>query len=262
MPLKLKMDGDKVVVENGMPVFTHDDGKDRPFDVNDALDNFRKLGDENKKWRTEIAALEAAYAPFKEFKIEDVQNALATHAALSKGDLKTAEQIKAMQEAAKKAAEDQVAAAVADLKKQLEEAKGQLTAANSSLADEKIGNAFANSPFIKNKVAIPANILKDSLGRHFKLENGEISATGYDGNPLFSKVKPGVAASFEEALELLVDGHANRDSLLRGSGGGAGAQGSGGGAGGAKTMTRTAFEALAPADRAAKMKEGYKLADA
>lgn len=42
--MKLKLDADgKVVVENGMPVYVHDDGKEIPFDASAALSKITAL---------------------------------------------------------------------------------------------------------------------------------------------------------------------------------------------------------------------------
>ena len=94
------------------------------------------------------------------------------------------------------------------------------------------------------------------------LENGgRVVAYDQTGNKLYSKASPGNAADFDEALELLVDAYPYRDSILKGeikTGGGAQAAN---GATGPKTIKRDAFFALAPAEQAARIKDGFTVAE-
>jgi hypothetical protein len=83
-----------------------------------------------------------------------------------------------------------------------------------------------------------------------------------NGNPIFSAVKHGEHADFEEAISVMVAAYPNKEMILKGSGAsGSGAAGSSGGAGGGKTMTRTQFEALDPTARAATIKGGTAVVD-
>jgi hypothetical protein len=65
---------------------------------------------------------------------------------------------------------------------------------------------------------VPADIIESRFGKNFKIEEGKVVAYGHDGNKLFSKSRPGEPAEFEEALELLVDGYAHKDQILKGTG--------------------------------------------
>lgn len=120
--------------------------------------------------------------------------------------------------------------------------------------------AFNGSKFIGDKVAVPASLFEASFGERFKVEDGKLVAYHPTGEKVFSKTRGGELASFDEALEILVDNHPDRDNILKGGGGsGTGSQGGGGGSGGKRTVRRSEFEKLDPmqqADTAAKAQAG------
>jgi hypothetical protein len=126
------------------------------------------------------------------------------------------------------------------------------------LYGEKIGGSFARSKFIADKIAIPSDLVQARFGNNFEIKDGKIVAKDQAGNAIYSRSKPGEIADFEEALELLVDAYPQKDAILKGTGAsGSGARGSNGLGGGAKTMPRSQFEKLAPAEQMAKMKDGF-----
>ena len=124
----------------------------------------------------------------------------------------------------------------------------------SQLQDVTLGNAFANSEFIKSKIAdhVPRDMLQATFGKHFQMVDGKVVAK-LNGNDIFSPANAGQPASFDEALEVIVGQYPGKANILKGSGaggsGGQGSRGAGGMSGGKPTITRAAFEALGPADR-------------
>jgi hypothetical protein len=114
-------------------------------------------------------------------------------------------------------------------------------------------------------MVIPADMVQARFGAAFKLEDGN-RVVGYDanGSKIFSKAKPGDLADFDEALEILVDGYAQRDSILKGKNGAGGGSSGGSGNGGDKgsTWTRPQFDAASPAQRMEFSKAGGKVVDA
>ena len=63
--MKLKLDANgNVVVENGMPVYVHDDGKEIPFDAAAAMTKITSLNGEAKTHREAKEAAEASLAKF------------------------------------------------------------------------------------------------------------------------------------------------------------------------------------------------------
>lgn len=252
--MKLKIDeAGHVVVQDGKPVYVHDDGKEVPFDAPATVQTISRLNSEAKGHRE---AKEAAETKLRAFEgIEDpkaAKDALAKIANFKDKDLIDAGKVEEIKAAAIKAVEEKYAPIVQerdDLK--------------SELYNEKIGGSFARSKFITDKIAIPSDMVQARFGQNFEVKDGKIAAKDHAGNPIYSRAKPGEVADFEEALEILVDAYPQKDAILKGTGQkGDGARGSNGnGAGGAKTMTRHAFDALDPASKAAKMKEGFTLTE-
>lgn len=265
--MKLKtvtIDG-KVFAEivDDKPVYVYDDGKEVPFD---APANVAKISSLNAEAKGHREAKEAAEETLKKFaSIEDpaaAAAALETVANLKSGELTTAAKVQEIKDAAKKAADEQVA----EVRKSLETQVTQLSTENSNLRNgwdsERIGTHFANSKYVADKLAVPGAVAQKIFGDSFKIEDGKMVGYGPDGKKIYSRESPGDAAPFEEALSQLVDNYAFRDSIVRGSGGGSGGgRGNGGGANGAKELSRSEFDQLAPSDRQARMNEGYTVVE-
>lgn len=242
--MKLKLDdAGHVVVVDGKPIYTHEDGKDVPFDALATVATITRLNGEAKGHRE---AKERAETSLKAFEgIEDAaaaKKALETVKNLDAKKLVDAGQIDVVRAEAVKAYEDKLKAIEEGHKPIIVERdtlRGQLTA-------EKLGNAFARSKYIADNLAVPVDMIQATFGSAFKIEDGAI--VGYkDSNKVFSRVKPGDVAGFDEALEIMVDSYPFRDHILKGSGAsGGGAQG--GGKGGSKNYTRTQFDELSLSD--------------
>src|SRR4029434_4536525 len=100
---------------------------------------------------------------------------------------------------------------------------------------------------------MPSDLVESRFGRAFKVEDGRIVAYDASGNKIFSRVKPGDLAEFDEALETLLDQYPHRDQILKGSDQGGSGSRQTAGTPGSKVMSRKAFDALPPAERSAKM---------
>jgi len=253
--MKLKLDEEgHVVVEDGKPVYIHDDGKELAFDAASTVTTISRLNGEAKGHRE---AKEAAEAKLKEFEgIEDpkaAKDALGKLAALKDKDLVDAGKVEEIRAAAIKAKDDEY--------KPVVEERDKL---RSELNDTVIGGAFDRSKFIEEKVAVPRHLLRSTYGQNFKREDGKLVGYDANGNKIYSRAKPGEVAEFDEAIELLINADPYKDQMLKGSGGsGSGAKnGNGSGDNGAKTMPREQFLKLPPAEQAAKVKDGFQVTDA
>jgi len=255
--VKLKLDDQgHVVVQDGKPVYVHDDGKEVAFDAPGTVSTISRLNGEAKSHRERAEAAEQALKGFEG--ITDpaaALKALSTVKNLDDKRLVDAGEVEKVKAEAIKAIEDRYAPMV----KENETLKGQL---NSHL----IGGAFASSKFIAEKFAAegPAGveIARALFGNSLKVEDGKV--VGYDaqGNKLYSRARPGELASAEEAIELLVDSYPHKNSILKGSGANGGGAGHGGGnGGGKKTMSREQFNQVDPAMRAQFLKEGGTLTE-
>lgn len=217
MKLKLDEKGNVVVVD-GKPVYIHDDGKEIPFDAPQAMQKISSLNAENKQHRE---AKEKAEAELKKFDgIDDV--------AKAKEALKTVENLDAKKLIDAGEAEKVKQEVIKGYEQKLADAKALAEKVQGQLHTELIGGSFARSKFVTEKLAMPVDVAQAFFGKHFSIdENGAILAKDAFGNEIFSRVKPGQRADFEEALEALVDAYPNKNSILKGSG----SSGGGGGAG-------------------------------
>jgi hypothetical protein len=134
----------------------------------------------------------------------------------------------------------------------------QIRSLEAALMSEKIGGHFHRSRMVAEKLSIPADILSATFGDRFKLDGGDI--VGYDkaGNKIYSRRRPGEVADFDEALELLINAHPNKDSIMSGgAGNGPGANGRAR----SNTLSRSSFEGLDSAGRMAHIKAGGVVVD-
>lgn len=255
MKLKLNEQGFAVVVD-GKPVYVHDDGKEIPTDVPGLVQTINRLNGEAKNHRLKAEEFEGKLKAYADLDPEAARKALETVSNLKDKQLIEAGEVEKVKEATAKAYEEKVNA----IQKQLEALSGERDALANKLVQQTLGNAFANSPFIREKVAIPPDAVQAIFGQHFRVEGDKVVA--YKGEEkIFSRERPGEVASFDEAIGLLIEGWHGRDSILKGSGAsGGGAPGSGGASGG-KVVNRQQFEAMDPASRASFLKGGGKLTD-
>lgn len=262
--MKLKLD-DKgnVVVQDGKPVYVHDDGKEVAFDAPGTVATITRLNSEAKGHRERAEAAEAKLKPFEGIEdAEAARKAIELVKNIDEGKLLSAGKVEEIKAAAKKAAEEQVAAANKAHADELAKTKTERDKLQGDLYSEKIGGSFTRSKLITEKFAIPADLVQARFGQAFKVEDGKIVAYDAAGNKIFSRARPGDLADFDEALETLVDQYPYKDQILKGSGAsGGGASGGGKGAGGGKTMTRAAFDALDPVAKQAAIKDGATITD-
>lgn len=234
------------LVQDGQPVYVHDDGKEAPFDAAGTVATIRARNAEAKTNRERAEAAESALKAFEGIEDADAaRKALDTIAKLDQKKLIDAGQVDAAVAAALKPVQDKFDA----------EAKRAATL-EQQLHDQIVGGSFARSKYIADKLAIPADMVQAAFGRNFKVVDGQLAATLADGSPIYSRANPGKAAAFDEALEILVDAYPHKDSILKADNkGGSGAPGNGGN-GGSKSINRTAFDALDPAGRQKHIADG------
>ncbi|MFC0666242.1 DUF6651 domain-containing protein [Azotobacter chroococcum] len=251
--MKLKLDEQgHAVLQDGKPVYVHDDGKEVAFDAPATVATITRL---NSEARTHREGKEAAEKALKAFEgIEDgaaAKKALEIVANLDQKKLVDAGEIEKVKAEIGKA-----------YQAQLEEVSTKAQAFEKQLYDEKIGGAFARSKLIAEKLAIPADLVQARFGQAFKIEDGKTVAYDAQGNKVFSRARPGELADFDEALETLVEQYPYRDHILKASGAnGGGAPAGNGGNPGKKTLNRAAFDQLDPAGKAAHVRSGGAVID-
>jgi hypothetical protein len=121
---------------------------------------------------------------------------------------------------------------------------------------------FANSKFVAEKCSIPADVMRAQFSDSFRVEDGKVVAYDGSGNRIYSRVRPGEIADFDEALETIVGGYAYKDKILKPAGApGAGAGGKQPGADGSKTVTRAQWDQMDHSVRMTHIKTGGVVID-
>lgn len=252
--MKLKLD-DKgaVVVQDGKPVYIHDDGKEIAFDAPATVQTISRLNGEAKAHRERAETAEKSLKSFEGIADPAAAiKALDTIANLDHKKLVDAGEV------------EKVKAEVAKVyEAKLTDAAGKVKTLEQQLYGEKIGGSFARSKMIAEKLAIPSDMVQAKFGGAFKVEDGKIVAYDHTGNKIFSRSKPGELAEFDESLEFLIEQYPHKDSILKSSGAsGSGASNSGNAGGsGSKAIKRDAYFAKSPQEQAAFIKGGGAVVD-
>ena len=168
--MKLKLDDQgHAVIQDGKPVFVHDDGKEVAIDVPAMQTRIGDLNEESKNHR-----LKAKDATEKLAGFEGIEDAEAARKALTiVKDLEDKKLIDAG-EAEKVKAEIKQA-----YEEKLAEAGKALTAKEGEVFKLMVGGAFGNSEFVGDKLTVPADMVQAMFGSQFKVEEGKVVA--YDG---------------------------------------------------------------------------------
>ncbi len=233
-----KMDGDKIAVDaDGNPIWLSATGQESSVKG----ETIANLNAEARTHRTAKEAAEAALAKYRDAsgKLIDPETATRAIETISKIDAKT------LIDAGK----------VDEVREQMRnEFTGQITELNNGLAerDNKINammidGVFKGSEFIAERVAMPRDFFESNMRGNFKVEDGKIAAYDKAGNRIMSKKSVGDYADPNEALEILVDQHPQKDHILKApDAGGSGNNGGGGNRGGGRTIKRADFDAFDP----------------
>lgn len=237
-----KMDGDKLAVDgNGNPIFINSGGGE--LAVNG--DTISRLNGEAKTHREAKEALEGIVAKYRspDGKLIDPEAARDAVDKLSKID-----QTKLI-DAGK--VDELKAQMTAQFQGQLSEAQAELAKRDGRINDMLISDVFKSSEFLAENLAMPREFLEASMRSNFKVEDGKVVAYDKSGNPVYSKKNMGELASANEAIELLIELHPQKDAILKApTAGGTGSQGGGGSRGRGRTMKRSEFDALPAHQRA------------
>ena len=218
--MKLKLDENgNAVLQDGKPVYVHEDGKEVAFDAPGTVATITRLNSEAKGHRERAENAEKAVKAFEG--IDDpaaAKKALATVANLDAKTLVDAGEIEKVKAEISKA-----------FQLQLDEVTGKNQTLEQQLYAEKIGGNFARSKYIADKLAVPVDMVQATFGQNLKVEDGKVVAYDAQGQKIFSRARPGELADFDEAIETLVSQYPHRDHILKSSGAnGGGAQNGGG----------------------------------
>ncbi|MDA8115001.1 MAG: hypothetical protein M0Z43_09795 [Acidithiobacillus sp.] len=235
-----------IAVQDGNPVWIGDDGTESAFDAKAniiAAATAKREAAESRKGLKEAQDKLAAFAG-----IEDPAaaiKALQFAGSMEGKKVMDDEAIKKLIESAVKPVQEENVA--------LKTAVGER---DSTIYKMKVSDKFNTSPFIKDKTifAETPDVAEAYFARHFRVEEGKTIAYDGTGNPIYSSIKAGELADFDEAMSILVNSHPRKEHMLKStaaSGSGSFVSGSGAADKGPKTITRAEFEAKSPAEQSA-----------
>ncbi len=224
--MKIKLDDKGApVLENGLPVYVDDKGREIAVDVGALMTS----AGEHKR-----AARERE---------RELSEALAKLEQASKGGANDAERIKAAYET------------------KLAELQGKAEAAEAARAKALKNAALAGSKFLAERVTVPARMIAAAYGDHIAVDGDRVVVRDARGQILHSRSNPLEPASLDEGLELLITQSPDADRILRGTQlPGSGASATPTAPAGAKTMSGAEFRALDPAAQLAAAKAGVRIA--
>lgn len=236
---KMNADGTAIEMKDGNPIWVDANGGESVL----GGDTITRLNGEAKTLRLAKEAAEASLVPFKDIDPVAAKKAIELTKNIDQKKLIEAGDV------------DKVKAEIAA---QYTSQVTTLTEANAKLSNDynnlRVGGVFAQSDFIRDGIAVPRDMFEATFRPNFKVGDGGIlEAYSKDGNRVMSRARLGEYAEPEEALQILVDQHPQKATILRAnanSGGGGG--GGGGNRPGVRTINRATFAAL-PAHEQAHM---------
>lgn len=236
---KMNADSTAIEVKDGHPVFVGADGKESVVQ----FDTISRLNGEAKTHRT---AKEAAEAKLKDFEGIDAAKARKALEDMSKIDMNKMIDTGKVDEL-KNQITSQFTAQIGEKDK----AYGSLQGKYENML---VNNIFANSEFVRNNLAIPRDMFEAYFRGNFKVEGDKVTAYAKDGNQLMSQKNIGEVATPEEALQILVNMHPQKDVILKAeAAAGSGSNGGGGNSGAGRIIKRADLDKMTPVKSAEMM---------
>lgn len=238
---KLSADGKTIEMKDGNPIWLNANGEETAH----AGDTIARLNSEAKTNRERAEAAETKLAPFKDIDPVAAKKAIEDLKKIGQGQLIAAGEV------------DKVKAEITtQFTAQLTEAQKANQDLQQNLDGLRKSNVFANSNFIREHVALPADMFEAYFSPNLKVKEGKIEAYDKAGNRIMSKAKIGEYADPDEALSILVDAHPQKATILKAPGhSGSGNQGNGGNQGKGRIILRPDFDKMLPHEQSALARE-------
>lgn len=234
---KLEIDG------SGNPIYVDNSGKEQTVDAG----TISRLNGEAKSHReakeaaeAKVTALEKTVETFKDIDPVKAAAALETLKNIDAKKLVDAGEVQKIRDEVSRGFTEQIA-----------ERDKKITDLTGNLNGLTVKTAFNSSKFVQEKIGVPLDMFQSQFGHNFKIEDGKMVPYDSTGSKIFSKTRMGEIADFDEALEIMVDGYAHKDSVLKADDHqGSGNNGGGGSQGGGRSMKRSDFSKLPPVQQA------------
>lgn len=211
MPWKRDDNGQLAFDDSGNPVRVDNDGKEYPFgddQLDTTLSNLSKANGEAAERKKKLREMEQKLKPLED--IEDLETwrteadkAMKTMQNLKDKDLVDANEVENL----KKQLSD-------SYEKKIQEKDKALQEKEDLVYNLMVSQNFAKSSVLE-KTVLPPDVAEAYFGKNFKIEDGQV--VGYLGeDKIYSKQNPGQLASFDEALDEVIDQYPMKDRILKG----------------------------------------------
>ncbi len=235
--MELKVDeNNNVVIQDGKPVYVFDDGKESPFDAPSAMQKISALNAEAKDYRLKLK--DSSEKLEKYSKIEDVDkalNALETMKNLDDKKLVDAGKVDEIKQSMSKVFEEEKTNILKAHATAIDEATAAVQEKDALIHNLVVRQQFNNSSFFtgdKPKTTLFPDAAAKYFSDKFKVEmvGNEPAVIGYlNGEKILSKERYGEPASFDEAIEVIIENDPLKNQILSSSSGGSSSDGNRGG---------------------------------
>lgn len=217
--MKLKLDDNgNAVLQEGIPVWVADDGKEIPYNVPDLVGKLSSVNAESAGRRKDVDALSAQLKAFEGIDPGKAKAALETIANLDAGKLIDAGKVEEVKKQLGETWKQQLDMMKENLAKTEKDYSEKLTAKDTAIRNLLVKGIFDSSTFLKERTVLPPDMAYASFGSHFEVreEEGQFKVIPVvDGKPIPSRINPGEIASPEEALESIFEKYPFKDRILR-----------------------------------------------
>lgn len=262
--MPFKFDGDNIVVQDGLPVFIHENGQESPLNADEMIANLNTVTRESVARKNKIRDLESSYEPFNGIEnpsewMTNAKKALDTVANLSDKEILDAGEVEAIKKNTASSYQTKISEMEKGFETKMSEKDSLIQKHENAVRGLLIKGSFEASKFVKDQTLLTPGIAYSEFGKYFDIEEDEA------GNPvayarrgkekIFSQKNPGSIATPEEAIEILVNEHPDKDSILRGNPSGSGSR-QNSTLTGQKTISRAQFDNLDPASKQKVIQDG------
>lgn len=235
--MKLLLDDEgHVVVQDGMPVYVHDDGKEMPLDAPALIKSTNNFADERSRYHNKIKGFENQLAAYNDadgnpLDPESVHKALSTVKNLSEKELYTAEKVEIMKQKMGETFENDRKTMVTAHEQAMKEKEAEIQKLHNDARDLMVRNAFSQSELFsgpKPLTRLTPDIAAAYFDKNFKVEGegADAKLVGVlDGEVIPSQRKYGQPADFDEAIEVIISKYPYKDRIMNNTKGGPGGDG-------------------------------------
>lgn len=203
--------GNLVVGEGGNPVLVTQDGKEEEFNLDANKQYIDGLKAESIGRRKELTELKDQYKQYEGLDVAQAREALEKVKKIGDKELIDAGKV------------DEVRAEMkSNYEALLDSEKQRAAALENQMRSYVIGQSFADSKFIADKLSIPLDMARTHFGRNFTVTSDNKVVALRDANDpnsiIYSASNPSEPASFDEAIASFVNNYEYRDQILKSSG--------------------------------------------